>query len=456
MAEAKIKPQGAGYHREPPHSVESELALIGSIMLRPSSLDKVIDVLSPSDFYRSAHRLVYEAMLELNTKRDAIDVVTLAERLEKTGKLDSAGGVEFLTELTEAVPTSHNIENYGRIIADKAILRGLVDAAWEILEDGYSSSLDVREIIDEAERKVFEVGQREVTPSLAPIDQIVMQSLKEIDEHLKKGAGFTGIPTGYEKLDELTNGLQRGELIVIAARPSMGKSAFALNIAENIALRDNIPVVVFTLEMSKEQCGLRFLSSQGRVNLQRLYAGDSDAEDFQRLTRAAGALDKAPIYIDDSGYISTDEIRAKCRRLKAEKGLGLIVIDYIQLMKTRKGIESREQQISDISRSLKGMAKELDVPVLALSQLNRKVEDRPDKRPHLSDIRESGAVEQDADLIAFIYRHEYYNPDDIESKGKAEVIVAKHRQGPTGKVELTFLGEFIRFENLELGRDDPY
>lgn len=449
MSEKKIS-------REPPNSEESEIALLGSILLRPTSIERVIDILRPGDFYRSAHRLVYEAMLDLYEKRDAIDMVILADRLEKLGRFDQVGGMEFLMTLQGAVPTSYNIVNYANIIANKAILRNLQEAAWEIVESTYSSTAEVRDVVDEAERMVFEVGQRDLKTTLRPIDEIIRENIEAINEHLKTGNMFSGIPTGYEQLDELISGFQAGQLIVIAARPSMGKSAFALNLAENICLRDGIPVVVFTLEMNTDLCGMRILASNARVSLRSLMARESDDEDFRRLTKSAGELSEIPLYIDDSANIGTDEVRAKCRRLKAEKGLGLVIIDYIQLMKTRRGIESREQQISDISRNLKALAKELKVPVIALSQLNRKVEERKDRRPMLSDIRESGAVEQDADLITFIYRHEYYFPEETEEEGKAEIIVAKNRNGPTGTAKLSFVKRFMRFENLAQYQDEPY
>ena len=453
MADAKVP--GGGGHREPPHSIDSELALLGSIMLRPNAIEKVYDIIQSGDFYRSAHRHIYEAMLEQYNRRDAIDVVTLSEQLERQDHLEHVGGVEFLTQLLNAVPTSHNITSYATIIADKSILRSLLEVTWEIIEEGYTASREVRELLDDAERKVFEVGQREVKSSLVPIEQVVSDSLAEVLKYFQDGAGYTGVATGFEKLDEITNGFQRGELIIIAARPSMGKSAFALNIAENVALRDKAPVAVITLEMSAYTCGLRMLSSIARVDLARLRRGEADKDDYYNLTKAGSALSECPIFIDDSGAISTDEIRAKCRRLKAEKGLELLVIDYIQLLQARRGIQSREQQISDISRSLKALAKELNIPVVALSQLNRGVENRDDKRPRLSDIRESGAVEQDADMILFIYRKEYYETDDPEAEGKAEVIVSKNRNGPTGAVELTFLKKYTRFENLERYHTEP-
>ena len=453
MAEVKIP----AAHREPPNSVESELALLGSIMLRPNALEKVYDIISPGDFYRANHRYIYEVMLELYNRRDAIDVVTVSERLTRQKRLDQVGGVEFLSQLTENVPTSHNITSYATIIADKAILRSLLETAWEIIEEGYTATRDVREIVDEAERKVFEVGQREVKSSLEPIEEIVNNSLKEVLKYFQEGAGYTGVATGFEKFDEITNGLQRGELVIIGARPSMGKSALALNMAENVALRDRTPVAVFTLEMSSNMCGMRMLASIARVDLAKLRKGEADQKDYYDLTKAGSALSEAPIYIDDSGGLTIDEIRAKSRRLKADKGLGLVIVDYIQLLQPRAGIQSREQQIADISRSLKALAKELYVPVVALSQLNRAVENRSadERRPRLSDIRESGAVEQDADLICFIYRHEYYNPDDFESKGRAEVIIAKNRNGPTGACDLTFLKQYTRFENLDEYHTEP-
>jgi replicative DNA helicase len=443
--------------REMPHSEESELALLGSILLRPTAIEKVYDIIRPGDFYRSAHRHVYEAMLERFNNRDAIDLITLQETLTTNEKLEQVGGVEFLSELSESVPTSYNIVSYAQIIADKAILRDLLETTWGIIEEGYSPGRAVREIVDDAERKIFEVGQREVESALKPIDEVVRESLKDIDKYFAEGEKFTGTATGFYELDDLTNGLQPGELSIIAARPSMGKTAFALNIAENVAIRDNLPVLIFTLEMSAKACGLRMLSSIAKIDMSRLRKGEADKDDYYDLTRAGSVLAESPLFIDDSGFVGTDDIRVKGRRLKAEKKkLGLILIDYIQLMRPRQGIQSREQQISDISRSLKGIAKELDVPVVALSQLNRGVENRDNKRPRLSDIRESGAVEQDADMIFFIYRDDYYNPETSESPGMAEIRLAKNRNGPTGNAELVFLKKNARFENKEQHRDDPY
>ena len=442
--------------KQMPHSIESELALLGSIILRPPALDNVSDIIQPGDFYKAGHRKVYEAMLGLSKKGEAIDFVTITAWLEKAEALEQAGGMEFLSELTENVPTSHNIRSYAKIIADKARLRALLEAAWGIIEEGYTSKRDVSEILEEAEHKIFEVGQREIQSTLTSMDDIVIQSMTHLDQFSEGGQTFTGVPTGFSKLDDLTNGLQKGELTVIAARPSMGKSAFAFNIATNVAIGSGLPVVIFTLEMSAVSCGVRMLCSQAGVDIQKLRNGEATTEDFKDFTRAAAMLSEAPIFIDDAGLIGTDEIRAKCRRMKARHDIGLVIIDYLQLLKVRRGVENREQQISDMSRSLKALAKELNVPVVCISQLNRAVENREDKRPRLADIRESGAVEQDADMIAFIYRHEYYHEDDEESHGKAEVILAKNRNGPTGKVEIQFDKRFARFRDLERYRDDPH
>ncbi len=435
-----------------PNSIESELALLGSIMLRPPAIDLISDLLRVEDFYKASHRKIFEAMLYLGSRNDAIDLITLSEHLEKEGNLEQVGGVIYLSELTENVPTSHNIRTYARIIVDKAQLRNLLDACRGIIDDAYNSGADVSEIINDAERTIMEVGERDIQSSIKPIDDVIIQSMTHLDQFSEGGQTFTGVPTGYSKLDELTNGLQKGELTVIAARPSMGKSAFAFNIAANVAIGANIKVAFFTLEMSAVSCGVRMLCSQAGVDIMRLRNGEATTTDFQDFTKAAAMLSDAPIYIDDAGMISTDEIRAKCRRIK---DLGLIIVDYLQLVKPRRGIENREQQISDMSRSLKAISKELNVPIVCLSQLNRGVEKRDDKRPRLADIRESGAVEQDADMIAFIYRHEYYHEDDLESKGLAEVILSKNRNGPTGKAELQFDRRFARFRELERYRDDP-
>lgn len=460
-----VRAKGVSALREMPNSQSSEVALLGSIFLRPNSIEQVVDIIRPGDFYRSNHRNIYEAMTELYRKRDAIDVLTVSDSLEKQNLLEQVGGMDYLSELSETVPTSYNIASYANIIANKAMLRALLETCHGIVEKGYSSSQDAREIVDEAEKLVFEVGQREIKSSVDQISEVVQGSLKAIKKYFEEGDKFTGVPTGFERIDDLTNGLQPGELTILAARPSMGKSALALNIAANIGLTEKSkPVVIFTLEMSKETCGMRMLSTLARVDLSSVRKGEAKENDFYNLTQAGAALYEAPIYIDDTGFIGTDEIRAKSRRLKAQNdGLSLIIIDYIQLMKPREGIQSREQQISDISRSLKAIAKEMHVPVMALSQLNRGVENREDKRPRLADIRESGAVEQDADMIMFIYRAVYYKPQgdpdfDPETENQAEVILAKNRNGPTGHATLVFLNKFARFENLEMRREDsiPY
>lgn len=436
--------------REMPNSLTSEAALLGSIFLRPNSIEEIFEIVKPGDFYRSAHRIIYEAMVALFQKGEAIDVLTVSDRLETKKQLDQAGGLDTLSELAEIVPTSHNIKSYAAIIAEKAQLRQLVEAGYALIDSGYSENQGVKEIIEQSENRIFEIGQREIRSTIDPVAQVVTDSLKNLQDYFEKGSGVTGVSTGFEKIDELTNGLQPGELTVIAARPSMGKSALALNIASNVVLaQDARPVALFTLEMSNDVCGMRLLASLARVDLAAVRRGEANENDFYSLTKAGSKLYEAPFFIDDTGYITTDEIRAKCRRLKARHGgLGLVVVDYIQLLKPRGNIQSREQQVSDFSRSLKSLAKELSVPVIALSQLNRAVENRDNKRPRLADIRESGAVEQDADMIFFIYRGEYYNPDDPELLGKAEINLSKNRNGPTGVCHLAFHNRFARFENL--------
>ncbi len=475
MAERQIaQPKMVG--REMPHSLESEVALLGSILLRPTSIERVYDIVRPGDFYRLAHRTIYEAMVRLYNEREAIDVVTLTTELEKQDQLGSAGGVEFLVELSEAVPTSHNIVSYANIIADKAMLRDLLETTWEIIDEGYSATKEVREIVDEAESKVFQVGQREIRTSTVTIEDMVHASLDSIDKAMKEfksGNVITGVPSGFTDLDDITKGFQGGDLLILAARPSMGKTAFALNIATHIASEVKKPAIVFTMEMNARICTLRMLASMAKVDLGRLRVGDLSNEEYKKLQGAGSLLHDAPLFIDDTGMVSTDEIRAKCRRIKADKGLGMVVIDYIQLMKARDLRAPREQQVADISRSLKAIAKEMDVPVMALSQLNRGVENRDDKRPRMADIRESGAVEQDADLIMFLYRDEYYLEKqkkfyEAEEKldvwqqkmdeclGVAEVIISKHRNGMTGTVDLSFVKECTVFQNLEKRHDSPF
>lgn len=435
--------------RVPPHHLEAERSVLGAILLDNEALVRVMEVLGPNDFYRDAHRIIYERMLECFEKGEPLDLVTLSNLLRARGQLDSVGGMDYLTMLVDQVPTAANAPYYAKIVREKAVLRRLIREASEILKQCYEDPADLEEFLDQVERSVFQVAENRTRKSFFPIKEIIQSSFETIESLYQRKSLITGVPSGFVDLDTLTSGFQPSDLIVVAARPSMGKTAFCLDVARYAAVVENIPVAVFSLEMSKEQIALRMLCSEAQVDGSLLRKGMLRDSDFPRLTQAAGVLSESPIFVDDTPGISALEMRAKARRLRAEKGVGLVIVDYLQLMRGRQGPDrSREQEISEISRSLKALAKELNVPVMALSQLNRRVEERGDKIPQLSDLRESGAIEQDADLILFIYRDEVYNRSpDNPKKGTAEIIVGKHRNGPTGKVILTFLPQFATFEN---------
>ncbi|MGQ9860069.1 MAG: replicative DNA helicase [Thermodesulfobacteriota bacterium] len=435
--------------RVPPHHLEAERSVLGAILLDNEALVRVMEVLGPNDFYRDAHRIIYERMLECFEKGEPLDLVTLSNLLRARGQLDSVGGMDYLTMLVDQVPTAANAPYYAKIVREKAVLRRLIREASEILKQCYEDPADLEEFLDQVERSVFQVAENRTRKSFFPIKEIIQSSFETIESFYQRKSLITGVPSGFVDLDTLTSGFQPSDLIVVAARPSMGKTAFCLDVARYAAVVENIPVAVFSLEMSKEQIALRMLCSEAQVDGSLLRKGMLRDSDFPRLTQAAGVLSESPIFVDDTPGISALEMRAKARRLRAEKGVGLVIVDYLQLMRGRQGPDrSREQEISEISRSLKALAKELNVPVMALSQLNRRVEERGDKIPQLSDLRESGAIEQDADLILFIYRDEVYNRSpDNPKKGTAEIIVGKHRNGPTGKVILTFLPQFATFEN---------
>ncbi|MDD5475442.1 MAG: replicative DNA helicase [Syntrophales bacterium] len=442
-------------HKVPPQNLDAEQSVLGGILLDNHAVNAVIEILNGDDFYSEAHRKIYKAIIELAERNEPSDLITLSNILRDRKDLDRVGGEVYLANLVDRVPSAANIVYYAKIVKEKSVLRGLIGAATEILTRSYNPGADVDSVLDEAEHAVFEVSEHKIKPSFHPIKGIIKESFKTIEKLFEKKALITGVSTGYGKLDELTSGLQKSDLIIIAARPSMGKTAFALNIAQYAAIEQNIPVAVFSLEMSKEQLAFRMLASESRVDAQRLRKGFLGEMDWPKLTTAAGRLSEAPLYIDDTPSISALEMKAKSRRLKAEAGLGLIILDYLQLMRGRDHNMPREQEISDISRSLKSLAKELNVPVIALSQLNRQVESRTDRRPHLADLRESGAIEQDADVIMFIYRDEVYNKsEDNPERGFAEIDVGKQRNGPVGKVKLTFLKECTRFENPAWVRDE--
>ncbi|HJU60746.1 MAG TPA: replicative DNA helicase [Candidatus Binatia bacterium] len=437
----------------PPQNLEAESSVLGGILLENDAINIVLELLRPEDFYRESHRKVFRAMIELTDRSEPVDLITLSDYLNGRGELDAVGGSAYLASLADFVPTAANISYYARIVREKSILRSLIRTATEIATRGYEEQGNVEEFLDTAEKVIFDISEKKIKASFVAVGDMIKDTLKTVEKLYERKEMVTGVPTGYEDLDKLTAGLQPSDLIIVAGRPSMGKTAFSLNIAANAAFA-GVGVAVFSLEMAKEQLVLRMLCSEARVNNSKVRSGYLAERDFPKLANAAGRLHEALIYVDDTPAISVLELRAKARRLVRDrsKKVGLIVIDYLQLMRGMGGASNREQEISEISRSLKALAKELAVPVIAISQLNRRVEDRGDRRPMMSDLRESGAIEQDADVIMFIYRDEVYNQNS-EEKGKAEIIVAKQRNGPIDKVELTFLNEFMRFENYT-PRDD--
>lgn len=436
--------------RLPPHSIEAEQSVLGGLMLTPAAFDRVADRLDEADFYRKDHRLIWRAISELSRKGMPCDAVTLGDWFEANGLAEMIGGASYVIELASATPSAANIKAYGDIVRHKSILRQLIDAGTEITEDGYQpGGRDVEEVLAAAEQKVFhiaEVGARGRKSNVTMRDA-VREAVRVLHQRFENRGQLTGLPTGFAGLDKMTAGLQPSDLVIVAARPSMGKTALAVNVAEHAAIQSKKAVVIFSMEMSASQLAFRLISSIGRINQNHLRSGDLAEEDWPRVTAAVGMLSEAQIFIDDTPSLSPVELRSRARRLHREHGgLGLIVIDYLQLMQVPGSKENRATEISEISRGLKALAKELEVPVMALSQLNRSLEQRPDKRPMMSDLRESGAIEQDADVIMFIYRDEYYNKDSPQ-KGLAEIIIGKQRNGPTGTTMLTFLGQFTKFEN---------
>nr|WP_144429912.1 replicative DNA helicase [Listeria newyorkensis] len=441
--------------RTPPQNIEAEQAVLGAVFLQPEALITASEILMPDDFYRQAHQHIFQAMLELSDQGKAVDVVTIYEALASTGKIEDVGGLPYLTELSGAVPTAANLEYYAHIVEDKALLRRLIRTATQIATDSYAREDEVETLMDEAEKNILEVSSRKNVGAFKNIKDVLVKTYDDIEIlHNRKG-DITGIPSGFSALDHMTAGFQRNDLIIVAARPSVGKTAFALNIAQNVATKTDENVAIFSLEMGAEQLVMRMLCAEGNINAQNLRTGSLTADDWQKLTIAMGTLSNSGIYIDDSPGVRVNEIRSKCRRLQQEAGLGMIVIDYLQLISGsgRNGGENRQQEVSEISRSLKALARELKIPVIALSQLSRSVESRQDKRPMMSDIRESGSIEQDADIVAFLYRDDYYDHES-ENDGTIEIIIAKQRNGPVGTVQLAFVKEYNKFVNLEVRYDD--
>jgi replicative DNA helicase len=431
----------------PPQNLEAEMAVLGSMLIDEEAIGVAVEFLDRNSFYNSSHQKVFEAIIELYNANKAVDLITLTDELKRRGVLDELGGVSFLTALVNTVPTAANISHYVSIVKEKSILRTLINNATKIITMGYESEGNIDEVVDEAEKLIFEISERKTTSGYFHLKEIIKNSIETIDKLYQKKTHVTGVATGFVDFDSKTAGLQTSDFIVIAGRPSMGKSAFALGIAEYAGVVAKIPTVIFSLEMSKEQLVQRMLCAHAKVDAQKVRTGYLAASDWPRLTAAAGKLSEAPIFIDDTPGISVMELRAKARRLKSQQNIQLIILDYLQLMRGSASSESRQQEISEISRSLKALARELKVPLVAISQLSRAVESRTDHRPQLSDLRESGAIEQDADVVALILREEYYNPDTSD-KGIAEVNIAKQRNGPVGVIKLTFIKEYTRFENM--------
>lgn len=451
MAQTKQTPQV----KVPPQNIDAEQAVLGAVLIDKDSFFKIGEKISSDDFYRDDHKEIFDACLSLFEKRSPVDLVTLTDELRKRKKLDAAGGVNYLTSLANNTISSAHVEKHAEIVREKAVLRRLISAATQIIEESYDQTKDIPTILDKSEQVLFSVSQRFISDQFTPIRSILVESFDRINElHENKGQ-LRGVPSGFKELDHLLAGFQKSDLVIIAARPSMGKTSLVLNIAVHVAAREKIPVGIFSLEMSRDQLVDSFLTMEAGIDSWRLRTGNLREDDFPRLNVAMGTLSEAPIYIDDTPLLSIMDVRTKARRLQAEHGLGLVVIDYLQLMesKNRGNDYNRVQEVSDISRGLKALARELNVPVIALSQLSRAVESRPDKRPMLSDLRESGSIEQDADVVMFIYREDYYDKD-TEKKGVTEILIKKHRNGPVGEIELFFHPEFRRFTTLEKKREN--
>lgn len=431
----------------PPNDIIAEQAVLGSMLVDTEAVIKAIEVLQATDFYREDNREIYATMLELYGRGKPIDFLTVKENLKLRGMLEKVGSEEYLSSLIDMVPTTSNIEAYAKIVEEKSVLRSLIKAANDVIAYGYAETEEVDKIVDMTEKRIFDVLQKRNTKGYQSIKDVLVESFEEIEELYKSKAAVSGMESGFKDLDLKTSGLNNSDLILVAARPAMGKSAFALNIATYVAKSQKVPVMIFSLEMSKKQMVNRILCSEAAVDSMKVRTGKLDSEDWIKLGKASSDLAELAIYIDDTPGLSSAELRAKCRKAKLEKGIGMVVIDYLQLMESKANSASRQQEISEISRSLKILAKELNIPVIALSQLSRAPEQRPDHRPILSDLRESGSIEQDADIVMFLYREDYYNPD-TEKKNVAEVIIAKNRQGSTGTVELAWLGQYTRFANL--------
>lgn len=429
--------------RSLPQSIEAEQSVIGSMIIDKSAIAQVAEKLTEDDFYRDGHKIIYKSIFEMFKNDMAVDLVTLLEYLKSTDQLEKAGGVTYITEVSSSVPTTANLSSYIKIVEEKSILRRLIKASTAIIEDSYNKQGEVEGVLDLAEKKIFDIAEKRSTSDFEALSDVLERGFLEIERLFNNKGQITGVPSGFTDLDAKTSGFQKGDMVLIAARPSMGKTTFALNIAENAALREGKSVVIFSLEMPKEQLAYKLLCSEANVDMLKLRTGNLDDKDWENIARATGPLSKAKIYIDDTAGVTVMEMRSKCRRLKMEYGIDLILIDYLQLM-SGSSSENRQQEVSEISRSIKALAKEMECPVIALSQLSRAPEQRADHRPMLSDLRESGSIEQDADIVMFLYRDEYYHPDS-DRKNIGEVIIAKNRHGETGSVELVWLGEIQKF-----------
>lgn len=436
--------------RTPPHSIEAEQAVIGAIFLEPEAMSTASEFLIPQDFYRPSHQRIFQMMMQLSDRGEPIDLLTVTNALNSSKLLEEVGGVSYLTELADAVPTAANISYYTKIVEEKSVLRRLIRTATDIVTESFNREDEIEDVLSEAEKNILDVSNRQNANAFKNIKDVLIDVYDNIEQLHQNTGDVTGIPTGFKDLDHITSGFQRNDLIIVAARPSVGKTAFALNVAQNVAIKTDENVAIFSLEMGADQLVSRMLCAEGNIDAQRLRTGNLEAEDWTKLTMAMGSLSNAGIFIDDSPGIRVNEIRSKCRRLKQEHGLGMILIDYLQLIQGSgaSAKENRQQEVSEISRSLKGLARELEVPVIALSQLSRGVEQRQDKRPMMSDLRESGSIEQDADIVGFLYRDDYYDKES-EKQNIIEIIIAKQRNGPVGTVELAFVKEYNKFVDLD-------
>ncbi|GEM02162.1 replicative DNA helicase [Halolactibacillus halophilus] len=436
--------------RTPPHSIEAEQAVIGAIFLEPEAMSTASEFLIPQDFYRPSHQRIFQVMMQLSDRGEPIDLLTVTNALNSSKLLEEVGGVSYLTELADAVPTAANISYYTKIVEEKSVLRRLIRTATDIVTESFNREDEIEDVLSEAEKNILDVSNRQNANAFKNIKDVLIDVYDNIEQLHQNTGDVTGIPTGFKDLDHITSGFQRNDLIIVAARPSVGKTAFALNVAQNVAIKTDENVAIFSLEMGADQLVSRMLCAEGNIDAQRLRTGNLEAEDWTKLTMAMGSLSNAGIFIDDSPGIRVNEIRSKCRRLKQEHGLGMILIDYLQLIQGSgaNAKENRQQEVSEISRSLKGLARELEIPVIALSQLSRGVEQRQDKRPMMSDLRESGSIEQDADIVGFLYRDDYYDKES-EKQNIIEIIISKQRNGPVGTVELAFVKEYNKFVDLD-------